>query len=92
AREEAEAPWIGRRVLSVGGETQVVAPDHSTARLSISSSRLGRQGSFVEMQNVPVTAAEGGDDELDDCRDERHDHDHALIDVDMMDDRYSGNA
>lgn len=40
------------------------------------------------MQNVPVTATEGGGDELDDCRDERHDH--ALIDT--MDDRYSGNA
>lgn len=35
--EEGAAPWIGRRVLGAGGRSQVVAPDHSTARLSIGS-------------------------------------------------------
>ncbi len=35
--EEGAAPWIGRRVLGAGGRSQVVAADHSTARMSIGS-------------------------------------------------------
>lgn len=37
AAEEGGAPWIGRRVVGVGGRHQVVARDHSTARLSLGS-------------------------------------------------------
>lgn len=37
AMEEGGAPWIGRRVVGAGGRSQVVAPDHSTARLSLGS-------------------------------------------------------
>lgn len=37
AAEEGEAPWIGRRVFGAEGGTQVVAPDHSTTRLSLGS-------------------------------------------------------
>eukprot|EP00903_Cladosiphon_okamuranus_P022319 g20525.t1 len=60
AAEEGGAPWIGRRVMGVGGRTHVVARDHSTARLS-----LGSRQSFVEMQNVPVTSDVIGGPDID---------------------------
>lgn len=41
AAEEGGAPWIGRRVVGVAGRTHVVAPDHSTARLSLGKRCVG---------------------------------------------------
>lgn len=35
--EGGEAPWIGRRVVGVGGHAQIVAPDRSTAPMSLGS-------------------------------------------------------
>lgn len=36
-QDGGEAPWIGRRVVGIGGHAQVVAPDRSTAPMSLGS-------------------------------------------------------